>query len=294
MTSLTQTRTTTGQWWLAAVYAWACDRFPGFRKLSRHVMYQLMARFVRRRDWTFMNYGFAPAQELDGDAANPTLALDPEDEPNRYCIQLYHHVAGGAELKGRRVLEVGSGRGGGAHFIKRYHAPAEMVGVDFSKQAVALCRRRYDLPGLIFDHGDAEALPFDDGSFDAVINVESSHCYRSMPTFLQEIARVLRPGGHFLFTDFRQNGEIDTLHRQIAASELEVVTVQDITRNVVRAIDTDNTRKLAQIRGNAPRWLANLMEEFAGTPGSRIYNEFLDGDATYVGYTLRKPTESAQ
>jgi ubiquinone/menaquinone biosynthesis C-methylase UbiE len=44
-------------------------------------------------------------------------------------------------------------------------------------------------------HGDAENLPFPQVSFDAVINVESAHCYGSIERFLAEVHRVLRPGG---------------------------------------------------------------------------------------------------
>ena len=58
-------------------------------------------------------------------------------------------------------------------------------------------------------HGNAESLPFADESFDAVINVEASHGYPDFPRFLAEVARVLRPGGHFLYADFRGFLEYD-------------------------------------------------------------------------------------
>jgi ubiquinone/menaquinone biosynthesis C-methylase UbiE len=248
-------------------------------------MYQLMARFFQRRDWTFMNYGYAPLS-----AGAPALDLDAGDEPNRYCIQLYHHVAGTVDLAGRRVLEVGSGRGGGSSFIKRYLHPAEMVGVDFSKQAVALCRRLYDQQGLRFVHGDAEDLPFDDADFNAVVNVESSHCYGSMPTFLREVARVLRPGGYLLFADFRPDADVQALHEQLLETGLRLVRREDITANVVAALEADNARKLAQVHESAPRWLLGLVSEFVGVPGSRIHGRFSSGGETYVSYVMRKAT----
>ena len=52
-------------------------------------------------------------------------------------------------------------------------------------------------------HGDADNLPFADQSFDAVINIEASHCYPRLSHFLADVARVLRPGGHFLYVDAR-------------------------------------------------------------------------------------------
>jgi SAM-dependent methyltransferase len=266
---------------VAALYAKACRHLPAFRKATRRAMYQAMAHFFQRRDWTFMNYGYAPAAD-----AHP-LDLGADDEPNRYCIQLYHHVAGAVDLAGQRVLEVGSGRGGGASFIKRYLHPKEVVGVDYSEQAVALCRRRYDQPGLRFIHGDAEDLPFEDDEFDAVVNVESSHCYGSMSTFLSEAVRVLRPGGHFLFADFRLETDLEGLHAQLLNAGLEIVRHEDITANVVAALEADNSRKLAQVHESAPRWLLGLVSEFVGAPGSRIHERFSSGGTRYVSYVLK-------
>ena len=95
------------------------------------MMYQLPALFVRHSGWRFMNYGFTPLGS-DGDA----LALDAGDEADRYCIRLYHHVAGAVDLRDLDVLEVGSGRGGGSYFVKSYLGPSQMVGLDYSEHAV--------------------------------------------------------------------------------------------------------------------------------------------------------------
>jgi ubiquinone/menaquinone biosynthesis C-methylase UbiE len=283
-----RTGVASGRRQVSTLYGKLCDALPFFRKLTRHVMYQLMARFLQHQDWTFMNYGYAYLGSRTQDGTG-RLALQPEDETNRYCIQLYHHVVSAIDLTGCRVLEIGCGRGGGSHFIKRYHNPVEMTGMDFSKRAVAFCQRRHNLPGLRFTHGDAEALPFDDESFHAVVNVESSHCYRSIPQFLSEVTRVLRPGGHLLFADFRRNRTLAALRKEIAESGLQIVAHRDITQNVLAAMDADNARKLAQIRGEeTPSWLVESMEEFAGAPDSRIYEEFTQYHATYVSYTLRK------
>src|SRR5436309_8495901 len=73
-------------------------------------------------------------------------------------------------------------KGGGSSFIKRYMRTGQMVGVDVSKNAVDLSRAIHRLDGLEFRVGDAENLPFSGSSFDAVVNLESSHCY---PSFRQ-------------------------------------------------------------------------------------------------------------
>jgi len=121
-------------------------------------------RAIRAPDWCFMNYGFA-------DRESSYLQLEPGDEQDRYCIQLYRHVAGAVDLTRRNVLEVGSGRGGGASFVKRYLNPARVTGVDLSESAVDFSMSRHRVEGLHFRVGDAERLPFDNDSFDVVINV---------------------------------------------------------------------------------------------------------------------------
>lgn len=84
-----------------------------------------------------MNYGYAPL-----DAATEKLSLEAKDEENRCCIQLYHAVASAIDLKGLDVLEVGSDRGGGIDYIKRYLGPKRIVGVDLSRNVVAFCNRK--------------------------------------------------------------------------------------------------------------------------------------------------------
>lgn len=61
-----------------------------------------------------MNYGFVA---LEPDVSE--LDLAEEDENDRYFLQLYNHVATAVDLKGKQVLEVGSGRGGGKQQRKR-------------------------------------------------------------------------------------------------------------------------------------------------------------------------------
>jgi ubiquinone/menaquinone biosynthesis C-methylase UbiE len=140
--------------------------------------YQFLAGRYPMQDWTFMNYGYASLEQQAD-----RLHLSAEDEPDRYFIQLYHHVASGVDVENVDVLEVGSGRGGGASYVARYLKPKTMLGVDFSEQAVDFSNRQHRAPGLSFARGDAESLPLDDANVDVVINVESSHCYGSMEAF---------------------------------------------------------------------------------------------------------------
>jgi ubiquinone/menaquinone biosynthesis C-methylase UbiE len=243
--------------------------------------YQYLAGY-QLVDWGFMNYGYTP---LEGDYP---LTLQPADEANRYSAQLYHYVASRVPLAGLDVLEVGSGRGGGASFVKRYLQPRQMTGVDFSAKAVQFCQRSHQLAGLSFVAGDAEALPFADESFDAVLNVESSHCYGSMPRFLTQVRRVLRPGGHFLFADLRSAEDREKLHQQIVATGLTIVEQEEITPNVLAALRRDSQRKLALLEQHGNQRLMSVFRQFAAIEGSEVYESFRTGQLVYVRYLLRK------
>jgi len=268
--------------WLMHLALSLSTRSPAFKRFLWRRWYQYLAGY-QLVDWGFMNYGYAPL-----DAAAPPLALQPEDEPNRYSAQLYHYVASRVPLAGLDVLEVGSGRGGGASFVKRYLQPRQMTGVDFSAKAVEICRRHHRLDGLSFLQGDAESLPLEGDSFDAVLNVESSHCYGSMPAFLAEVKRVLRPGGHFLFADLRSTPDRDRLHQQILDSGLAIVEQEDITENVVEALRRDSHRKLDLLAKHGNQRLMSVFRQFAAIEGSAVFEGFRTRSAMYVRYLLRK------
>jgi ubiquinone/menaquinone biosynthesis C-methylase UbiE len=246
--------------------------------------YDQMTRIDRDADMTLMNYGWASL-----DCSQVPVLLEEADEVNRYSIQLYHQVAGAVDLTGSDVLEVGSGRGGGASFIARYLKPGSMTGLDFSPRAIAFCNGHYSVPGLSFQQGNAESLPFDPSSFDAVVNIESSHCYGSIPGFLQEVHRVLRPGGHFLYSDYCQESQLDTLRHQISHTGFSIKSETDISANVLKALQDDDARKRELINRKVPGFLRGFFNEFAGLQGTRSYNSALRrGEKVYFRFVLEK------
>lgn len=251
------------------------------RALVWRTVYELLAARVRQPEWGFMNYGFAPS--------GGTATLDPADEPDRLCIQLYDHVIGGQDLTGRDVLEVGSGRGGGASWVSRTSGARSTVGVDFSVRAVRLASLHRRGAGLRFVAGDALALPFPDASVDVVINVESSHCYPSMPAFLAEVRRVLRPGGTFGWADLRDAADVPGLQRDLDRCGMRILHQQDITAEVVRALEIDNARKLALMDAWVPRPLHAPFRAFAGITGTRNHRGFTSGRKRYLSARLEVP-----
>jgi ubiquinone/menaquinone biosynthesis C-methylase UbiE len=255
-----------------------------FRKHNLWFLYQFLSSLYHHRDLAFMNYGYAPL-----DPEESTLPLHVTDEPNRFAIQLYHRVAGAIDLRGKEVLEVGCGRGGGASFVMRYLHPRSFTGVDYASKALAICGRQHRLPGLSFTRADAENLPFLANSVDAVINVESSHCYSSMERFLGEAVRILRPGGSLLFADMRERWCVDVLRQEMRASGMQVVEEERITPNVLRALELDETRKRALVEATAPRLVRPLLLTCWGLPGTTGYEQLRRGEWEYLRFHLRKP-----
>ncbi|MCC2313978.1 class I SAM-dependent methyltransferase [Cellulomonas xiejunii] len=253
----------------------------GLRQLAWRACYELLGARVRQPAWTFMNYGFAPV-----DGATQSLVLDPADEPDRYGIGLYAHVLDGVAVAGADVLEVGSGRGGGASWVARSLEPRTTTGVDLAASAVALSRRDRRGPGLRFVQGDALALPFDDASFDVVLNVESSHCYPSLERFVAEVHRVLRPGGTFAWADFRGADDVAATRAQLRSSGLAPVREDDITAQVVHGLRLDDARRAALVRDWIPRPVQPLFRPFAGLDGTRTHDRFATGATRYLSAVL--------
>lgn len=103
-----------------------------------------------------------------------------------------------APQPGERILDVACGTGTSTVAIQAKHATA--VGIDFSAGMIREAKRRH--PGIEFIQGDAQALPFADGEFDAVTISFGLRNVNEPRKALDEMYRVLRPGGRAIITEF--------------------------------------------------------------------------------------------
>ncbi len=102
-----------------------------------------------------------------------------------------------AELApGGRALDVATGTGDLALELARRVGPGgEVVGVDFSDRMLELARAKAPGAEVRFESGNALALDFADGSFDAATVGFGARNFSDLPRGLSEMARLVRPGG---------------------------------------------------------------------------------------------------
>lgn len=101
-----------------------------------------------------------------------------------------------------KILDLGCGSGFCTRALRKRYRKAEVIGLDIAPAMLREARRRDGwLRHSRWVGGDAERLPFTTGSFDMVIsNFSLQWC--DPDRVFQEVARVLRPGGLFMFTSF--------------------------------------------------------------------------------------------
>ncbi len=111
---------------------------------------------------------------------------------------------------GQRVLDVGCGTGTLAVRIRRQFPETEVVAIDPDPKALGLARRKAEKAGVAVEwrQGFADALPFEDSSFDRIV---SSLVFHHLPPevvrkTVPELRRVLRVGGRISILDFGRGG----------------------------------------------------------------------------------------
>jgi phthiocerol/phenolphthiocerol synthesis type-I polyketide synthase E len=190
-------------------------------------------------------------------------------------VRLAFEVIGPTDLRERRVLDVGSGRGGNAALMAdRFEAT--VTGVDLSPEAIAFCRRTHHNPRVTFDVGDAEHLPCEGGSFDFVTNFESSHTYPNLRAFYAEVARVLAKGGKFLYTDLLPVTRWLEVRALLGPLGLAIENDREITPNVLASCD-----EVAATRAQAFGGSTQAVDNFLAVPGSLVYEQMRSGNWEY-------------
>ena len=116
-------------------------------------------------------------------------AREYEDRAERYALRALLPPNGG------RILEIGAGFGRLAPLYQGYE---EIVLLDYSEDELRDARQTWGDAKTRYTAANWYGLPFADGAFDTVISVRVLHHAEDLPALMQEIARVLAPGGTYV------------------------------------------------------------------------------------------------
>jgi 2-polyprenyl-3-methyl-5-hydroxy-6-metoxy-1,4-benzoquinol methylase len=227
-----------------------------------------------------------------------SAAFDDErthpETPDRATFQ--HHLAryefALAQMRpGERVLETGCGVGYGTHFLAR--KARFVLGIDYSPPAIQYAAARYRAPNLAFAVMNCHRMALPDAAFDRIISFEMYEHLERPLDYLQECARLLRPGGELLLStpnratweihmrsiearyDFHINlVDLHQLRSQLSSSFGKLRIYGQRRRgsrlySLLRSLDVWNLR----LRLLPPAQREKLQREFDVPPGERASGE---------------------
>jgi len=180
--------------------------------------------FNKNKDLTFMNHGYYPVHPKCADMLLDTPA-------SMYC----YFADKFGEVKGKSLLDIGCGRGGGTKILKKLYDFSEVFGCDLNAANIDRCK--LEPMGCFFKIDDAQYLrKFKSGAFDFIINIESSHCYADKDRFFNSVKRVLKRDGLFITADIIAPAYCSDYFNSIR-QHFEIKEVEDITSNVEKSCE---------------------------------------------------------
>ena len=148
-------------------------RIPKLRVRLWKLAYELFPKLLPDANWWFMNYGYEPS-----DAERKEFGTLDESQFQWRSRAMYHYLAARSNPAGKDLIEVGSGRGGGLRHVATTMGLESATGLDFARSAIDFCHRSHKGIPVTYLEGDGMNMPFEDLSFDLVLNVESCHGIR--------------------------------------------------------------------------------------------------------------------
>lgn len=227
---------------------------------------------------TFINWGYAEA----GDEAEGS----PVRGVNEQSLRLFREMMAGIEASGKDVLEIACGRGGNIRALCKSYQPRLVAGLDLTEANIAFCHAGNRYEHAHFCIGDAEELPLPDACFDIVLNIESSDLYPRIERFYEEVFRVLKAGGMFVYADDLEAMKFEAGERYLRGLGFETIVSRDISEQALRASDLARSNRLAAINGDLGS--ADAIRDTMGVPGTPLYDDMRAGKRKYKILHLKK------
>ncbi len=149
-------------------------------------------------------------REPDREGFNDVEAVRAYDRVSRWALFRWIRYLVLKELTGHHprgvLIDIGCGPGYMTALIKQKLPALKVVGMDIEGDMVRLASRNW--PGPVdFWQGDAQQLPLRNDSVDFVLSTLALHHWSNAPGALDEIYRVLKPGGQFLLFDLKRDSQ---------------------------------------------------------------------------------------
>lgn len=267
-----------------------------------------------RYEFTFNTWGYAWPASWGECPTKP-------DDPQRFGRNAYsglHHFPAVKKYVGERggkvkVIELGCGTGAGAHHVCSNVWPeCTYEAVDMQRAAIETCMRKYvpELRGrLKATCADATLLPRPDESAD-IIAVNETHVteHAGIVTdederFFGKAKKLLKPGGFLVWGNAIPDATWQPCFDHLESIGMKAVEVCDVTKEAVKARDEDQPRIDTYVDqcietfhgfripflGSKKRKLAEVaLKNFSRNPGTRLYENMVDGTDTYKVVTFQK------
>jgi ubiquinone/menaquinone biosynthesis C-methylase UbiE len=160
------------------------------------------------------------------------------------------------------ILDVGCGGGRTVSKLAALATNGKVIGIDFSKEAVAMAtrinRRLIDSGRVEIREASVSQLPFAEGAFDLVTAVETHFWWPDLPGDLREVLRVLKPGGTLVIIAEIYKGASSTAAR-IAEKNIDRSGMKFLTIEEHRQLLSDAGYSDIQITADPPKgWLCAI------------------------------------
>ena len=232
----------------------------------------------------FYNFGYSPKTNRAAfDVDIPGLIeYDEEDTPWKYQCNLYVHLLELVELSNKNILEIGCGLGHGASVCKKYFPIESITGVDLNEKNISFAKNNFK--DINFDVGNVVDLKYPDKSFDIVLSVETSHCYRFVPEYYTEVFRVLKDGGVVIITDIYPYGHDAAAEVWFMQTGFKILKRLDISEHVKNSCDIVDRTFRSKFEDEVSYYSANRFS----TWHREKYFKLLTKENSYVSHLISK------
>ena len=236
-----------------------------------------LSRFIK-----FLNYGYANLAHKHTTTIKQNDILLNKNQKQLLTQLIYPH-----NLNNKIVLEIGCGRGGNIETLNKAHSPKITIGMDIAEANIQFCQNQYKLSNTYFLVGDAEKVPLKSKKFDSIINIESSYAYTNIFNFYDDVYRLLKTDGYFLYTDIFDRSKVSICESYLKNIGFTIIKNIDITQNVLASLKQISKSYLVSHK-NLRKKDIEYFNEVAAIPGSNRFKKMEEGIQQYRLYQLTK------